>query len=71
MLRVAHAVIGNGVLRVFFQLHLHSRTTSFADRFVKALSLADDVVIISVYAVHEDPTPGVGGDLVMPRMDPA
>lgn len=70
-LRAARAVVGDGALRVLFQPHLYSRTANFADRFAEALSLADDVVVTSVYAAREDPTPGVEGDLVTSRMDPA
>ena len=70
-LRAARAVVGDGALRVLFQPHLYSRTANFADRFAEALSLADDVVVTAVYAAREDPTPGVEGDLVTSRMDPA
>ena len=70
-LRAARAVVGDGALRVLFQPHLYSRTANFADRFAEALSLADDVVVTSVYAAREDPTPGVEGDLVTSKMDPA
>ena len=68
---IARAVVGDGALRVLFQPHLYSRTANFADRFAEALSLADDVVVTAVYAAREDPTPGVEGDLVTSRMDPA
>ena len=70
-LRAARAVVGDGALRVLFQPHLYSRTANFADRFAEALSLADDVVVTAVYAAREDPTPGVEGDLVTSKMDPA
>ncbi|KIH98648.1 UDP-N-acetylmuramate--alanine ligase [Streptomonospora alba] len=47
-----------------FQPHLYSRTRIFADAFAKALSLADEVVVLSVYAAREDPEPGVSSELI-------
>ncbi len=47
-----------------FQPHLYSRTRVFADGFGAALGLADEVVVMEVYAAREDPEPGVSGALV-------
>ncbi|MDQ1703141.1 MAG: UDP-N-acetylmuramate--alanine ligase, partial [Frankiaceae bacterium] len=41
-----------------------SRTAAFAAEFGAALSLADEVVVMDVYAAREDPVPGVSGQLV-------
>ena len=49
---------------VAFQPHLYSRTTDFAADFGIALGLADEVVVLDVYAAREDPVPGVTGALV-------
>jgi UDP-N-acetylmuramate--alanine ligase len=49
---------------VAFQPHLYSRTRTFADAFGAALGLADEVVVLDVYAAREDPEPGVSGALV-------
>lgn len=70
-LAAARAVAGAGAVRVLFQPHLYSRTANFADRFAEALSLADDVVVTSVYAAREDPIEGVEGDLITAKMDRA
>jgi UDP-N-acetylmuramate--alanine ligase len=47
-----------------FQPHLYSRTRIFAADFGAALALADQAVVLDVYAAREDPEPGVTGGLV-------
>ena len=54
---------GGRVVAVF-QPHLFSRTRIFAGEFGAALGLADEVVVLDVYAAREDPEPGVTGRLV-------
>jgi len=54
---------GGRVIAVF-QPHLYSRTRIFAAEFGAALGLADEVVVLDVYAAREDPEPGVTGRLV-------
>jgi UDP-N-acetylmuramate--alanine ligase len=63
-LTAARTVAGPGRLVVAFQPHLYSRTEAFATEFGEALGLADDVVVMEVYAAREDPVPGVSGRLV-------
>ncbi len=64
-LRAAREVAGPGSrVVVAFQPHLYSRTRTFADAFGSALGLADEVVVLDVYAAREDPVPGVSGALV-------
>src|SRR3954447_15048722 len=60
----ARLLAGGGRLVVAFQPHLFSRTRAFAAEFGAALGLADDVVVMEVYAAREDPVPGVTGALV-------
>jgi UDP-N-acetylmuramate--alanine ligase len=62
-LRAARSV-GAGRVVVVFQPHLYSRTRIFAVEFGRALGLADEVVVLDVYAAREDPEPGVSGELV-------
>ena len=52
---------GNGRVIAVFQPHLYSRTRIFAAEFGAALGLADEVVVLDVYAAREDPEPGVTG----------
>jgi UDP-N-acetylmuramate--alanine ligase len=63
-LAAARDVVDGGRVVVVFQPHLFSRTRFFADDFGRALGLADEVVVMDVYAAREDPVPGVTGALV-------
>ncbi|MGH3388142.1 MAG: UDP-N-acetylmuramate--L-alanine ligase [Actinomadura sp.] len=60
----ARDVADGGRVVVVFQPHLFSRTRFFAADFGRALGLADEVVVMDVYAAREDPVPGVTGALV-------
>jgi UDP-N-acetylmuramate--alanine ligase len=67
-LRSARDIVGGGpgtrrVIAVF-QPHLYSRTRIFAAEFGAALGLADEALVLDVYAAREDPEPGVTGRLV-------
>lgn len=42
-----------------FQPHLYSRTQFFAKDFAEALSIADEIVLNSIYAAREEPIPGI------------
>ncbi len=63
-LMAARDVVEGGRIVVAFQPHLFSRTRHFATEFGQALGLADEVVVMDVYAAREDPVPGVTGLLV-------
>jgi UDP-N-acetylmuramate--alanine ligase len=43
---------------------MYSRTLAFSEGFGRALSAADEVVVMDVYGAREDPMPGVTGALV-------
>lgn len=60
----ARVVAGEGPVTVVFQPHLFSRTRAFSDRFARALSAADTVVVTDVYASREDPVDGVDSSLI-------
>jgi UDP-N-acetylmuramate--alanine ligase len=51
-------------LTVAFQPHLYSRTRDFAPEFAKALSLADNVILLNIYPARELPIPGVTSQIV-------
>jgi UDP-N-acetylmuramate--alanine ligase len=55
---------GGGRVIALFQPHLFSRTRIFAADFGAALGLADEALVLDVYAAREDPEPGVTGALV-------
>ncbi len=63
-LRAARDIVAGGRVIVVFQPHLFSRTRIFAAEFGAALGLADEVIVLDVYAAREDPEPGVTGELV-------
>ena len=64
-LRAARSIAaGRGRVIAVFQPHLFSRTRIFAAEFGAALGLADEAVVLDVYAAREDPEPGVTGKLV-------
>jgi UDP-N-acetylmuramate--alanine ligase len=63
-LAAARDVAAGGRLIAIFQPHLFSRTRIFAAEFGAALGLADEALVLDVYAAREDPEPGVTGDLV-------
>lgn len=63
-LRAARDITGDGRIIAIFQPHLYSRTRIFADDFGTALGLADQAIVLDVYAAREDPEPGVTGKLV-------
>ena len=46
---------------VVFQPHLYTRTQTFAREFGAALSAADEVFVLDVYAAREQPIAGVSG----------
>jgi UDP-N-acetylmuramate--L-alanine ligase len=63
-LKAARDLVGAGHVIAVFQPHLYSRTRIFAADFGAALGLADEAVVLDVYAAREDPEPGVTGKLV-------
>jgi UDP-N-acetylmuramate--alanine ligase len=63
-LAAARDIVAGGKLIAIFQPHLFSRTRIFAGEFGAALGLADEVIVMDVYAAREDPEPGVTGALV-------
>jgi len=61
---IAAGSADGGRVIAIFQPHLYSRTRIFAGDFGAALGLADEAVVLDVYAAREDPEPGVTGRLV-------
>ena len=67
-LRAARDIAEGGRVVVVFQPHLFSRTRIFAAGLGEALGLADEALVLDVYAAREDPEPGVSGELVASRV---
>jgi UDP-N-acetylmuramate--alanine ligase len=64
-LAAARDIAAGGRVLVVFQPHLFSRTRIFAPEFGAALGLADEAIVLDVYAAREDPEPGVTGQLIV------
>jgi len=60
-LTAARDVAAGGRVIAVFQPHLYSRTRFFATEFGAALALADEALVLDVYAAREDPEPGITG----------
>lgn len=67
-LNAARTVAGQYAVHVVFQPHLFSRTREFAAEFAAALSLADTVRVLDIYAAREDPVEGVTSRLISDRL---
>ena len=52
-------------ITAIFQPHLYTRTRDFAPEFARALSLADEVILIPIYPARELPIEGVTSDLIL------
>lgn len=54
-------------VRVVFQPHRYLRTARFLNEFAEALTLADEAIVLDVYAAGESPIPGVSGEALAER----
>jgi UDP-N-acetylmuramate--alanine ligase len=68
VVETARVLAAPGRLIVVFQPHLYSRTRDFAAELAAALSPADIVLVMDVYAAREDPMPGVSGSLITDQL---
>ena len=64
-LRAARSAYNNKHIIAVFQPHLYSRTQALAEEFAEALSLADEVIVTSIYAAREQPIEGVSGENIV------
>jgi UDP-N-acetylmuramate--alanine ligase len=53
---------------VIFQPHLYSRTKDLAEEFATSLDLADEVILLPIYAARELPAEGVSSSLIADKM---
>ena len=68
-LDAARRYAGDGRLLVIFQPHRYSRTQAFMSDFASALSLADSVILLEVYAASERPIAGVSSEIIAQSME--
>ncbi|MBQ1611447.1 MAG: UDP-N-acetylmuramate--L-alanine ligase [Muribaculaceae bacterium] len=52
-------------ISVIFQPHLYTRTRDLAPDFARALSLADEVILLPIYPAREEPIPGVTSEIIL------
>jgi UDP-N-acetylmuramate--alanine ligase len=53
----------------FFQPHLFSRTSDFADDFAKSLSNFDEVLLMDIYPARELPMEGITSEWLLSKLD--
>ena len=64
----ARRFAGEGRLIVVFQPHRYSRTKAFIDNFATALDLADEVIVLEIYAASEKPIAGISSEAIVEKM---
>jgi UDP-N-acetylmuramate--alanine ligase len=67
-LDAARRYAGDARLLVIFQPHRYSRTQAFMSEFATALSFADEVILLEVYAASEKPIPGISSEVIAESM---
>ena len=67
-LDAARRYAGDARLLVIFQPHRYSRTQAFMSEFASALSLADEIILLEVYAASEKPIAGVSSEVIAESM---
>ena len=68
-LTAAKLYAGDGRVLVVFQPHRYSRTQAFMSEFAQALSIADEVVLLEIYAASEAPIAGITSETIAVQMD--
>ena len=67
-LTAARRFAGDGRLIVIFQPHRYSRTKAFIDNFATTLDLADEVIVLEIYAASEKPIAGISSEAIVDKM---
>ncbi len=68
-IRSVKALYPDRKLTVAFQPHLYSRTRDFAPEFARALSMADEVILLDIYPAREQPIPGVPSGIIFDAIE--
>ncbi len=63
-IRTIKGIFPGRKLTAVFQPHLYTRTRDFAPEFARALSLADEVVLLDIYPARELPIPGITSEII-------
>ena len=67
-LTAARRFAGDGRLIVIFQPHRYSRTKAFIDNFATTLDLADEVIVLEIYAASEKLIAGISSEAIVEKM---
>ena len=67
-LTAARRFAGEGRLIVVFQPHRYSRTKAFINNFATTLDLADEVIVLEIYAASEKPIAGISSEAIVEKM---
>jgi len=67
-LTAARRFAGDGRVIVVFQPHRYSRTKAFIDNFATTLDLADEVIVLEIYAASEKPIVGISSEAIVEKM---
>ncbi|MBA3648087.1 MAG: UDP-N-acetylmuramate--L-alanine ligase [Chitinophagales bacterium] len=68
ILKSVREIFTSEKITCIFQPHLFTRTLDFADDFGEALSLADEVILLPIYAAREFPIDGVSSDMLLDKI---
>ncbi|MCX6441406.1 MAG: UDP-N-acetylmuramate--L-alanine ligase [Actinobacteria bacterium] len=68
-LEAAKRYAGDGRVLAIFQPHRYSRTQAFMKEFSTALDIADEVILLEIYAASEKPIPGVSAAQIASTME--
>ena len=68
-LQAAKRYAGDGRVLAIFQPHRYSRTQAFMKEFSTALDIADEVILLEIYAASEKPIPGVSAAQIASAME--
>lgn len=67
-LTAARRFAGDGRVIVVFQPHRYSRTQAFIENFARTLDLADEVIVLEIYAASEKPIEGISSEAIVTKM---
>jgi len=59
----------NKKLTAIFQPHLFTRTRDFANEFVKALNMVDELILLDIYPARELPIEGINSEMLLNKID--
>ena len=65
LLKSVRALYPGRIITAVFQPHLYSRTRDFAEGFGRALSLADEALLLDIYPAREEPIEGVSSEMIL------